>query len=82
MRELFARLFGWERDETLDDLRQRLATHRAHAARREDAVIARARNLETGHYLGDRAGRRLGLADLNPGIGEQSDRPGGGDNHG
>ncbi len=64
MRDLLSRLFGWDRDNTLDDLRQRLATHRAHAAQREHAVIARAHQLETGHYLGDLVGHRISRAEL------------------
>lgn len=63
MRELLARLFGRTRNDTFDDLRHALARHRHAAAQREHAVIARARLLETGHYLGDRAGRRVSEAE-------------------
>lgn len=74
MREVLARLFGSGRDEGFDDLRQRLATHRHRAAERERTVLQRARLLETGHYLGDRAGRRLRLADIGVEVGDEPGR--------
>lgn len=76
MRDVLSWLFGWGQDDTLNDLRRLLANHRAHAAHREQAVIARARQIETGHYLGDRAGRRISgaEAELESRIGERLER--------
>lgn len=67
MREVLQRFFGRHRDEGFDELRRSLATNRAIAAKREIAVVTRARQFETGHYLGDRAGRRISAPASSPG---------------
>lgn len=73
IRRLLGHLFRRDRDEAFDDFRRRLASHRANVARREHSVVARTRLLETGHYLGDRAGRRVGDVAREPA--KRPDRP-------